>query len=90
MTSFSGKLVWVLLDNRGAPAIRAGRSLLAVQRPFPTKRAQTRGSDRDPGRLRHRPSVSPPPRLVLRFPDRPWFKAAVIPDFLYGTQGSGY
>lgn len=32
MSRFEGKLVLVLIDNRDTPAIRAGRSLWALQR----------------------------------------------------------
>lgn len=90
MTRFSGKLYLVLLDNRDAPAIRAGRSLWALQQAL----TYQTGSDAaetivvPAGFVTDLASI---PRLVWSFypPDGPWVKAAVIHDFLYDTQGDG-
>jgi hypothetical protein len=89
MSRFAGKLVLVLLDNRDAPAIRAGRSLWALQRDL----SYTTGPEGDTitvpaGFVTDLASV---PRIVWSFypPDGPWVKAAVIHDFLYETKGTG-
>lgn len=86
---FAGKLVLVLLDNKDAPATRAGRSLWALQRPL-----AYRAGDADErivvpaGFVTDLASV---PRAVWSFypPDGPWAKAAIIHDFLYATRGTG-
>lgn len=87
---FPHKLYLVLLDNRDRPAIRAGRSLWALQRPM----SYYAGPDRDEeivvpaGFVTDLASI---PRLVWSFypPDGPWVKAAIVHDFLYDTQGDG-
>jgi hypothetical protein len=86
---FAGKLVLVLLDNRGGPAIRNGRSLWAVQRVLEYRTGN--GGELivvPPGFVTDLASV---PRFVWSFypPDGPWAKAAIIHDFLYFTRGTG-
>jgi len=89
MSRFEGKLYLVLLDNRDAPAIKAGRSLWALQRPL-TYRA---GPKAEPIKVPagYVTDLASIPRLVwsLYPPDGPWVKAAVVHDFLYDTQGDG-
>ena len=87
MSRFDGKLVLVLLDNRDAPAIRAGRSLWALQRDLSYTTGDTSDVITVPaGFVTDLASI---PRLVWSFypPDGPWVKAAIIHDFLYDTQG---
>lgn len=87
---FPHKLYLVLLDNRDRPAIRAGRSLWALQRPM----SYYAGPDRNEeivvpaGFVTDLASI---PRLVWSFypPDGPWVKSAIVHDFLYDTQGDG-
>lgn len=90
MTRFSGKLYLVLLDNRDAPAIRAGRSLWALQQSLTYRTGDKAGETIvvPAGFVTDLASI---PRLVWSFypPDGPWVKAAVIHDFLYDTQGDG-
>lgn len=90
MSRFAGKLVLVLLDNRDAPSIRAGRSLWALRDDLTY---QTGGDATElvtvpAGFVTDLASV---PRVVWSFypPDGPWVKAAIIHDFLYDTEGSG-
>ncbi len=89
MSHFKGKLVLVLLDNRDAPSIRAGRSLWALHDDL----SYTTGDGAEvitvpKGFVTDLASV---PRIVWSFypPDGPWVKAAIIHDFLYETQGTG-
>jgi hypothetical protein len=87
---FAGKLVLVLLDNKDAPSIRAGRSLWAVQRAleYQVGNDPTELIVVPPGFVTDLASV---PRAVWSFypPDGPWAKAAIIHDFLYTTKGTG-
>ncbi|MDB5429352.1 MAG: hypothetical protein JWP35_468 [Caulobacter sp.] len=91
MSRFAGKLVLVLLDNRDAPSIRAGRSLWALRDDL----AYQTGDD--PSDVITVPAgfvtdLASIPRAVWSFypPDGPWVKAAIIHDFLYDTEGSGH
>lgn len=87
---FAHKLYLVLLDNRDAPAIRAGRSLWALQRPM-TYHAGPEQQDTIVVPAGFVTDLASIPRLVWTFypPDGPWVKAPVVHDFLYDTQGDG-
>ncbi len=85
---FEHKLYLVLLDNRDRPAVRAGRSLWALQRPMTYRTVAGDAIVVPAGFVTDLASV---PRPVWSFypPDGPWVKAAVVHDFLYDTQGDG-
>lgn len=85
---FEHKLYLVLLDNRDRPAIRAGRSLWALQRPMTYHTVAGDPIVVPAGFVTDLASI---PRPVWSFypPDGPWVKAAVVHDFLYDTQGDG-
>lgn len=79
----------VLLDNRDAPAIRAGRSLWAIERPLTYRTGP--GDETITVPAGYVTDLASIPRVVWSFypPDGPWVKAAVVHDFLYDTQGDG-
>ncbi len=85
---FKHKLYLVLLDNRDGPAIRAGRSLWALQRPMTYHAGDGDRIVVPAGFVTDLASI-PRPVWSLYPPDGPWVKAAVVHDFLYDTQGDG-
>lgn len=91
MSRFKGKLVLVLLDRRGAPSLRRGRSLWGVQRPLIYQTGENVGEliTVPAGFVTDLASV-PRPVWSIYPPDGPWVKAAVVHDFLYETGGGGW
>lgn len=90
MSRFNGKLTLVLLDDKEHGAVRAGRSLWAIEHELTYRTGDGDGEliIVHPGMVTDLASI---PRLVWSFypPDGPWVKGAVIHDFLYATRGTG-
>lgn len=87
---FDGKLVLVLLDNKVAPAIKAGRSLWGLQRDLSYRTGESNDKITVPAGFVTDLASIPRWCWIILPPDGPWVKAAIIHDFLYATSGKGH
>lgn len=87
---FNSKLVLVLLDDKYRPSIRNGRSLWGLYLQLTYRPSNGRDTITVPKGFPTDLASIPRLAWIVLPPDGPWVKAAVIHDFLYTTQGTGY